>query len=386
MSTDYKIFDADTHVGPTMDVLEPYLDSDARAKLPDYDQWKKVDEKKGQTSYTMGVRTYTRPLGAASAEAAATGGKVEYLKGFVGAMGRDPHPEIERDPAARISDLDIEGVHANLLLPSGWFGSWTSIDDVDLEVAMHRSYHRWMRDYCSQFPDRLTGVILASGRDVPGAVAEIEAFGSDDWPMGVLCYAPYGMPLDHPDLEPIWSASQDHDLTIVLHTFTAMPPYAPGGLDTWDNLWLQRSAAHPWCGMRNMASILGSGILDRYPKLRMAVLEAGHGWLPFWVKRLDEHARTITGQLPKLDMLPSEYVTSGRYFQSIEISEGHEVTQAVLDILGPDILMYGSDYPHNESAFPDSVNQFMKWDLSDDVRRKMMWDNPVRCYARYANL
>jgi hypothetical protein len=95
----------------------------------------------------------------------------------------------------------------------------------------------------------------------------------------------------------------------VLHTFTVMPPYAPGGQDTWDNLWLQRSAAHPWCGMRNMAAMIGSGVMDRYPSLRVGTLEARHGWLPFWMARLDEHAETIKAALPELDHKPSEYVT-----------------------------------------------------------------------------
>src|SRR5206468_2439376 len=87
-----------------------------------------------------------------------------------------------------------------------------------------------------------------------------------------------------------WTAGEAAalDLAIVLHTFTVMPPYAPGGEDTWDNLWLQRSAAHPWCGMRNMAALIGSGVMDRHPSLRIATLEAGHGWLPFWIARLDE--------------------------------------------------------------------------------------------------
>src|SRR3989440_10578370 len=85
---------------------------------------------------------------------------------------------------------------------------------------------------------------------------------------------PSGVPLDHPSLEPVWAAAQDQDLAVVLHTFTVMPPYAPGGLDTWENLWLQRSAAHPWCGMRNMAALIGSGVMDRYPKLRIGTLEA----------------------------------------------------------------------------------------------------------------
>ena len=61
------------------------------------------------------------------------------------------------------------------------------------------------------------------------ALAEIERWGKSRWAWGVMVYAPYGVPLDHPDLEPIWAAAQELDLAVVLHTFTVMPPYAPGG-------------------------------------------------------------------------------------------------------------------------------------------------------------
>ena len=165
-------------------------------------------------------------------------------------------------------------------------------------------------------------MLLACGRDVEGSRAEIRRWGKSRWAWGVMAYAPYGMPLDHPDLEPIWAEAAAHDLAIMLHTFTVMPPYAPGGLDNWDNLLLQRSAAHPWCGMRNMAALIGSGVMDRYPKLRIGTLEAGHGWLPFWMMRIDEHARDDQGGAAELKQKPSEYVMSGRYFQSIEIPEG----------------------------------------------------------------
>jgi predicted TIM-barrel fold metal-dependent hydrolase len=198
----------------------------------------------------------------------------------------------------------------------------------------------------------------------------------------MMVYAPYGVPIDHPDLEPLWAAAAEHDLAVVLHTFTVMPPYAPGGLDTWENLFVQRSAAHPWCGMRNMAALIGSGVMDRYPRLRIATLEAGHGWLPFWMKRLDEHARTIRAALPELKMMPSEYVTSGRYFQCIEVPEGAGLTNAVADLVGDDVLMYASDYPHGESHFPQTVKLASAWEMSPVRRRKLMWDNAVRLYAR----
>ena len=256
-------------------------------------------------------------------------------------------------PPARIADMDFEGVDVNLTLPSGWFGTWSFGDDIALEMAMYRAYHRWMEDYCGAYPERLGGVILAGARDIEGGLAEIRRWGKSRWAWGMMVYAPVGMPLDHPALEPFYAEAAALDLAVVLHTFTVMPPYAPGGQDTWDNLWLQRSAAHPWCGMRNMAALIGSGVMDRYPDLRVGTLEAGHGWLPFWMARLDEHAETIKAALPELKHRPSEYVMSGRYFQSIEIPEGARLTNAVADLVGDDVLMYASDYPHGESHFPE---------------------------------
>ena len=123
-----------------------------------------------------------------------------------------------------------------------------------------------MQDYCSDYPARLGGVILATSRDVAGSASRRSGAGASragpgpSWPM-----RPYGVPLDHPDLEPVWAEAAEHDLAVVLHTFTVMPPHAPGGLDNWENLFLQRSAAHPWCGMRNMAALIGSGVMDSYP-------------------------------------------------------------------------------------------------------------------------
>ncbi|HZN22729.1 MAG TPA: amidohydrolase family protein [Burkholderiales bacterium] len=374
----YRIFDSDTHVGPYMEVLEKYLTASEKTRLAGWEKHRSVNAH-GHQTYNKGQRVYRRRLGDAKADQAPAG----YMAGFTGVKReRDVARRGDHDPSERIKDLDYEGVDVNLTLPSGWFGTWTADEDVELEAGMYRAYHRWMHDYCSDYPQRLGGVILAAGRDVQGSVAEIKRWANSRWGWAVMVYAPYGMPLDHPDLEPIWAEAAQHDFAVVLHTFTVMPPYAPGGLDTWDNLWLQRSAAHPWCGMRNMAALIGSGVMDRYPTLRIGTLEAGHGWLPFWVKRLDEHAETIRAALPELRMKPSEYVTSGRYFQSIEIPEGGAMTNAVADLVGDDVLMYASDYPHGESHFPESVKLAMAWDMSDERRRKLMWDNACRLYAR----
>ncbi len=374
----FKIFDSDTHTGPFVDILEPYLGDAEKASLADWEEYKTAHKRTGHVTYTKGVRSYRRRLGTAKAEE--TPGT--YMAGFTGAHRKDPSPLVDDDPAERIADMDLEGTDVNLTLPSGWFGTWTTGDDIGLEIGMYRAYHRWMEDYCSPYPERIGGVILVSARDIEGSLAEIKRWGKSRWAWGVLVYAPAGMPLDHPDIEPVWAAAADHDLAVTLHTFTVMPPYAPGGLDNWENLWLQRSAAHPWCGMRNMAALIGCGVMDRYPSLRIGTLEAGHGWLPFWVARLDEHAETITAALPELKQKPSEYVMSGRYFQSIEIPEGERMTNAVMDLLGDDVLMYASDYPHGESWFPVSVETVLGWEMTEERKRKLFWDNAVRLYAR----
>ena len=97
-----------------------------------------------------GQRHYRRRLGDAQPDAAPAG----YMAGFTGVKRkREPSPRVDADPAARIADMDFEGVDVNLTLPSGWFGTWSAGDDVALEMAMYRAYHRWMADYCGAYPN-----------------------------------------------------------------------------------------------------------------------------------------------------------------------------------------------------------------------------------------
>ena len=374
----FRIFDSDTHVGPDARILTRYLSKSEKNRLSAWEAYKATD-RAGRVTFTRGQRRYRRRLGTAQPDPA----RVGYMAGFTGVKRvRQPSALVDDDPAERIKDMDFEGVDVNLTLPSGWFGTWTAGEDVVLEMAMYRAYHRWMADYCSAFSHRLGGVVLAGARDVEGSLAELRRCGSAGWAWGMMVYAPAGMPLDHPALDPLYAEAAELDLAVVLHTFTVMPPYAPGGEDTWDNLWLQRSAAHPWCGMRNMAALIGSGVMDRYPHLRVGTLEAGHGWLPFWMARLDEHAETIKAALPELAHKPSEYVIGGRYFQSIEIPEGARLTNSVIDLVGDHVLMYASDYPHGESHFPQSAALVLEWEMDAARKQKLLWDNALRFYAR----
>jgi predicted TIM-barrel fold metal-dependent hydrolase len=381
MRDGFRVFDADTHVNPCAEVLDRYVDPSFRARLPELASHRTATGQMiGGTpdthQYRVATKFYRRILGEAGAHQTFTGRTTQW-------MGtKQPRVGVQDDQAAnRIRDMDDEGTDTHFLVPTIWV-SVTGLPDVELEVGLIRAYHRHAADFCGQFPGRLTTAIVASTRDVDEAVREIYRWGRSRWAVAVLPALVKDVPLDHPDLEPIWQAAQEHDLAVVHHSNTWNPPYFPGYQDLWDNIFLGRLASHPWGGMRFMAAFIGAGIMDRYPSLRMGILECGFGWLPFWAKRMDEQAVYVKGTAP-LKHAPSEYMTSGRFFCTIERHEGEEMFRHVTGVLGDDVLMYASDYPHSECQFPDSVENILRWSsLKPDAMKKLLWGNASRLYRK----
>lgn len=381
MRDGYKVFDSDTHVNPVAEVLERYVDPSFRPRLPELDQYKiprgpAVDGQPQQHIYRVRTKLYRRILGQAGPDADFTGRGTNW-------MGtKDPRPGVQDDNAAnRVKDMDDEGTDVHFLIPSTW-NSVVGQDDVELELGLVRAFHRHMADFCGQFPDRLKGLILASTRDIEEAVSEIRQWGNTKWAVAVMPLLAEDTPADHPDLDPIWRAAAEHDLGVVQHSSTWNPPYFPRYRDLWDNIFLGRLASHPWGAMRFMAAFIGSGIMDRYPDLRMGVLEGGFGWLPFWSRRMDEQAGYVGGTA-QLEQICSDYVTGGRFFCSIEMHEGEDMFNMVTSFLGDEVLMFASDYPHSECRFPDSPDHVLSWStLTNETRRKLMCDNAARFYKQ----
>ena len=127
------------------------------------------------------------------------------------------------------------------------------------------------------------------------------------------------------------------------------------------------------------AYMIQSGAFDRYPNLRLATAETGHGWLPNWVIRLSFHKSYLPGVTPDLKYTPLEYCQMGRWKCAAEPFEGPVMTKATIDVLGEDCLMHQSDYPHGESWFPETTKEVMDWDfwsgMGTDALKKHMYDN-----------
>jgi predicted TIM-barrel fold metal-dependent hydrolase len=378
---EFRICDSDTHVLPSAEVLERHVDPDFRPRLAELAPYRvpirqSAEHSGGGHNYRVATQYYRRVLGEAAPHEAHSGRETQW-------RGRKlPRPGVQDDNAAnRVADMDEEGTDVHFLIPSSWV-SIVGLDDPSLEAGMSGAYHRHMAEFCGQFPGRLKGLIRAPARDVDAAVKEIGEWGNSDWAVAVQPSLGLHLPADHPDLEPIWHAAAEYDLPIVHHSSTWNPPYYPGYRDVWDNIFIGRLASHPWGAMRFVASFIGGGILDRYPSLRLGVLECGFGWLPFWGRRMDEQYAYV-GSTAQLKMKPSEYLTSGRFFCSIERQEGEDMFNMVTDFVGDGVLMYASDYPHSECQFPDSVDNVLAWkSLGSDTREKLFWGNAARFFRQ----
>ena len=316
-----------------------------------------ADHSADQHNYRVATKYYRRILGEAEPRESHSGRDSNWRGSKL------PRPGVQDDAAAnRVADMDDEGADVHFLIPSSWVSICGPGAILTLEQGMTRAYHTaCMADFCGQYPTRLKGLIMASGRAVDEAVHEIRTWGDSSWAVAVKPSLGLDVPADHPDLDPIWRAAADHGLPIVHHSSTRNPPYYPGYEDLWDNIFLGRMASHPWGAMRFAAAVIGGGILDRYPALRMGVLECGFGWLPFWGRRMDEQYDYV-GSTAKLRRKPSDYLTSGRFFCSTERQEGEDMFHAVTGFLGDEVLMYASDYPHSECQFPDSIDNILAWD------------------------
>jgi uncharacterized protein len=381
MKDGLRVFDSDTHVEPTAEVIDQYVDPGFRSRLPELAPYRQPVRPgnpggaPGKHVYRYGQISFKRILGEAAPRDTHSGRDTHWMG------SKQPRAGTQDDQAeSRIQDMDDEGTDTHFCIPTAWT-SLVGHPDPSIEVNIIRAFHRHMANFSGNHPDRLQSMIVASARDVDAAVREIREWGKSRWAVAVMPLVTKDIPADHPSLDPIWKAAVDHDLPIAHHSFTWTPPYFPGAFDLWDNVFLGRLASHPWGAMRFIASVIGGGIMDRYPDMRVGTLECGFGWLPFWGKRMDEQYAYV-GSTQELKMKPSEYLKSGRYFCSVERHEGDDMFRMVSSFLGDDVLMYASDYPHSECQFPETVENFLAWQMKPEQRQKLMAGNADRFFKR----
>jgi predicted TIM-barrel fold metal-dependent hydrolase len=368
-----KVIDVDGHVMEPNELYDQYLEEKYK---PDLAELKQQAERM-PSKFFFGIfhqLNTGRPLG------------VPHPDQPLVRTGRKPHgekPDMRGgyDPHVRLKDMDREGIDIAVLFATV-VSSFCALKTLDFEVAMIGAYHRWLAAYCSASPSRLKGVAVVPMRDGERAAELIRKIAREPWVAGIyLSGHVEDKLLDHPSFHPIWQACQDIDLPACFHGGTARPPYGMGTFEMTNNLFLQHSATNPFEMMRAIGALIGGGVMDLYPKLRVAILEAGVGWLPSWMERLDEHYELMPEYVPFLRRKPSEVIRSENFFISCDPDE--ETLPFVANFVGPEHILYASDYPHFDGRFPDTVKLTARPEVfPPEVQRQILWDNPRRLYKR----
>ena len=256
------------------------------------------------------------------------------------------------DATVRLADMDEEGIDVAVLYPSVGLNFW-SVEDAAAAVALAHAYNDWLAGYCAAHPARLYGAAMLPLQDPAAAVAELRRAHRDlGFPAAFVRPNPcLGRALSHPAFEPVWAAAEELDVTIGIHEGSSNTVQTLG-MDRPFNPLILHAVSHAFEQMLACAQLMVFGVMERHPDLRFVFLEAGGGWAPYWLYRLDEQLHGFGGFCPDLRLRPSEYFAR-QCWVSFEVDE--PTLPVLAPFVGVDRIVWGSDYPHHDATFPGAV-------------------------------
>ena len=279
-------------------------------------------------------------------------------------------------PDLRVKDQELDGVRGEVVY--GILGAASRLDDPEVGAAVCHIYNGWLSGFCAAAPGRFAGIgCLASAvpEEAAGELRHCSELG--------LAGAEIGLwhemkPLWHEDWEPLYRASAETGLPLHIHTIG--PPVDP----RWLN---DRKTYRPWLAthigafqvpmMGVLAAILFGGALERHPQLRVVIGESGIGWLPYALERFDfEWEDQFQDLIPRP---PSEYWRR-QMFATFQVDH---VGLELIERIGANTVMWGSDFPHPDGTWPDSrsILEAQVAALPEETRRRVVGENAAELYG-----
>jgi uncharacterized protein len=371
---EYNVIDADGHILEPPDLWENYSDPRFRNDCPKLivtEGGGEIFKIEGDDAFDLGRGKKKIRLGGLGTIGARVGGisphRVPYAEGRRG--GFDPH--------ARIPDMDTDGIDAAFLYPSlGLFLG--AIKDPERSAAACRAYNRWLADYCKPYPERLFGAAILPMQSVEMAVQELRFAANElGFRAGFIRPNPYnGRVLHDPEYDPLWTEAQELGVSIGIHggSESSQPTLA---MDRFPKGFAVRHVvAHTFEMMAAATSLIMCGVCDRFPKLKIAFLESGGGWMAGWLDRMDRHFDDIGMNDTGLSMRPSD-IFRRQCFISFEPVEGS--LKYLAEYIGSDNILWATDYPHAD-GFPDAANMIKRMGLPPKTLANVLAGGAKRYY------
>lgn len=297
------------------------------------------------------------------------------------ALARAPHLGPLDDPATQLASMDREGVDVGFFYPT-YALLLLGVEDLvpDLAAAFARAYNRWLRDHCSRDSRRLRGVGLIAPHHPAEMTNELARVIEHGFRGVVLRPNPVGgRRLSDPAYEPFWSECERCQIAVVIHEGTHA--YLPAaGADRFETRFALHACSHPMEQMMAILALIEGGVLERHPALRVAFLEAGCGWLPYWLHRLDDEYAHLRGEVAEHVRLPPSAYFRRQCFIAFEPDE--PLLPEVIAFVGADRLLFGTDFPHldHDLGLVDGALA-LRPRLSEGVLRKLLCENAARLFG-----
>jgi predicted TIM-barrel fold metal-dependent hydrolase len=301
------------------------------------------------------------------------------------------------DPELRLKDQDRDGVQAEVLY--GVLGATSRLDDAEAAVEVLRIYNEWLAGFCATHPERFAGLASIPNNPIEAAIAEVERVAQRGVLRGLdIANSPDLKPLWDPYWNPLWEVINATGLPLHFHTVSGYVPehirkiFLIGGDPTRAGLPGMPEVELPVAraafatnitafqlNMSNiLTSMIFSGVLERCPRIRLVLGEAGIGWIPYVLWRMDAEWEDQFKDL-SLRMAPSAYWKR----QCRATYQTDPVGIKLIDEVGADNVMWGSDFPQPDGNSPDS-QEYLRRELGalpPATRRKIICENAARLYG-----
>jgi predicted TIM-barrel fold metal-dependent hydrolase len=297
----------------------------------------------------------------------------------------------------RLKEQDADGVDAEVLYASPQFLRLcrTAINDVDAYHALLRAHNDWLaQEYCAEAPDRLLGVGVIPVSNIEAALAELAYCKELGLPTVNLAAFPAGHRYPSEEDDRFWAAALDLQMPITVHVSMSARddsgepifryPKTPVSRDWAPTDFAQRCYRYGMRGATNAVQMILHGVFDRFPKLKIYFAENQIGWLPLFLQQLDRqygrgyHWAMRDLGLKPLSCPPSTYIREHCYWGFFDDPMGIQM----LEVIGGDRVMWSTDFPHVECAWPESMKLADETfiGISDDERWKITAGNAVRFF------
>ena len=283
------------------------------------------------------------------------------------------------NPELRIKDQDIDGVDAEVIY--GILAIDRFIDNREMVPYLYETYNTWIAEFNSANPERLVGLACIRNDEPEQASKELRRCAKLGIRGADFNVSSAVKPIWHTDWDVLWAAADECNMPISFHTVGyPLKTAATTGMENKHHLPTRLTFLTMFqiAGAEYLTSIIFGGATDRYPGFKFVLGECGAGWVPYILARMEDEYADYADHV-EFGLTPTEYWRR----QGYTTFQHESIISDVYHLVGEDNILWGSDYPHPDGVWPDSVTVVEQdlGEIDERARRKITRDNTGKLYG-----